>query len=412
MAAKKLSKKEQRVKNVEASKGRLTAMSGMSRAQRIDSIVRAHPDTVRRASSYSTSYMLRRPTGILGLDLGLGGGFPAGATSVIWGPDGVGKDYLLWRTLAESQRIFGEDFAACVYLTEFLTDKRYIRDRCGLKIGLTDGEIDEINLILESRGRPHLTDEQAWHYQEKVGEIITITGSTAEVGFDRIMDFVQSNAMQIVAVNSIGFLYTEVKEAAESFADNPQQRNEAIALTKFITKMSTILNRGGPGGERNETSTILINQARSKDAAPMGRAPTEKEKMKSAADVWALKHGKAIDLRLHSTERLYPGGKTTLPAIGRKKTWELMKGKLGTHEGKKGEFDYYFKTGADVVADLIDTAIALGVVDAGGGGNYEFEGMKFRGRATFAEEVRDNEGLAIELRESCLKKTPVVFRTS
>jgi hypothetical protein len=416
-AAKKkiVDKKAQRAENRAKASAQRDAMASLPKSQRIELLLSQHPQHVQRASEANTSYLLRRPTGILGLDLDLGGGWPAAATSVIWGKDGVGKDYLLWRSMAESQQLYKDDFAAVVYLTEFLTDKRYIRDRCGLKIGMSDEEIDELNALLTARGRPKLTDEQAWYYQETQGQVITITGATAEVGFDRIIDFVSSNTVQIAAVNSIGFLHTEMKDATASIADNPQQRNEAVALTKFMTKLSTILNRGGPGGERIETAVLLLNQARTKDAPSMpGRPATEKDKMKSAADVWAVKHGKAIDLFLHNGEKIYDGGKDAngKPSgkqVGRRKSYELIKGKLGTHEGKKGEFDYYFRTGADVIKDLVDTGVTVGAV-ARSGAYYTIDDVTVQGYDKFVSHVRELEELQHMIRSSVMKKSSILFR--
>lgn len=394
-------------------------MSLTERTARLDAIIEANDGYVHRANEANMSYMLRRPTGITSLDLALGGGFPAAAASVIVGPDGVGKDYLLWRTMAVSQRLYGKDFAAAVYLTEFLADKRYIRDRCGLKIGLSDAEIDEINVELERRDRPRLTDEQAWHYQETEGTVITITGATAETGFDRILDFVKSNTCQIVAVNSIGFLFTEVKEAMESLAENPQQRNEAVALTKFTTHLATHLNRGGPDGERIETAVLLINQMRSKDPPRIpGRVPSARDKMKPAAEAWALKHAKAIELALYPVEgkvgRLY-GPDDPNKLIGRKKAWEITKGKLGLHEGAKGEFDYYFTTGADIAGDLYDAAVSVGLIEAEGAwASLVVNGeviMRVNGRNAFRARLTEDPELVDFIRDACCRKAPTVFRT-
>lgn len=418
MAAKKkiVDKKQQRANVVQQKKEFRKSLSGMEKKDRISALLAAHPQYVQRASEFDTSYMLRRPTGLMSMDIGLGGGWPAAAASVLVGPDGAGKDYLLWKSMAESQQIYQDDFAAAVYLTEFLPDKRYIRDKCGLKIGLSDREIDEINLALENRGRAKLTDEQAWHYQETIGSVLTITGATAEVGFDRILDFTQTNACQIVAVNSIGFLYTEVKDAMASMADNPQQRNEAVALTKFITHLATMLNRGGPDRERNETSVLLINQMRSKDASGgiPGRILQDKDKMKPAAEAWALKHGKAIELSVWKDgPKLYDGdpAKGGAKIIGQTRRWEVTKGKLGTHEGKKGTFDYYFDKGADHTGDLLQVGLTLGVIEKNGAW-LEFADAKVQGEDKMRAKLDAQPDLREYLKEMCIRKTPLVFRTS
>jgi hypothetical protein len=59
------------------------------------------PIPVIRGSEASSSYLLRRPTGITSLDIALAGGFPGGTVSVLVGPDGVGKDFLFWTMAAD-----------------------------------------------------------------------------------------------------------------------------------------------------------------------------------------------------------------------------------------------------------------------------------------------------------------------
>ena len=74
---------------------------------------------VQMASELTSSYVLRRLTGVPRLDIALAGGWPAGAVSVLCGPEGAGKDFLLWRTAARCQAIYGEDFSMAIMLTEF-----------------------------------------------------------------------------------------------------------------------------------------------------------------------------------------------------------------------------------------------------------------------------------------------------
>lgn len=408
-AAKLAAKKEAKQAAKEEGKNR-----PLTRLQRIQILLDKHPETVHRASEADTSYLLRRPTGIPSLDIALGGGFPAAAPSVIVAPEGVGKDYLLWTTMAMTQGIYGKDFAAVVYMTEFLADKRFIRDRCGLRIGMSNKEIDELNKSRVKRNLAKLTDEQAWHYQEKIGEVLLVYGATAEEGFDRILDFVKINTCQIAAVNSIGFLYTDAKEAADSLSDNPQRSSEAIALTKLSTHLATILNRGGPDGERSETAVLLINQVRAKDAPKIpGRTPTEKDKTKPAAEAHALKHGKAIELTMYNGAKLYEGDpKEGAPVIGRMKTWEITKGKLGTHEGKKGEYRYFFKTGADIEDDLITTGQEAGLIELAGTHNYTIPGLDFRAnsRDKLRRALVENPEMTDFLREEVMRAAPLDFR--
>lgn len=182
-------------------------------------------DVIRLAGDEDSLYILRRPTGIMSLDIAMAGGFPASAPSVVTGPDGAGKDYLIWKTCAEVQRLYGENFRMVAYFTEFLPDKNFMRHMCGLKVGFTKSELDEMDQARMAVGIPAFTAEERADYSTEVGEIGIIAGVTAEEGFDAILKIVQSNTCQIVIVNSIGFLQTQAKEDLDSFKEFAQQRD-------------------------------------------------------------------------------------------------------------------------------------------------------------------------------------------
>lgn len=392
------------------------------RAKAIDRVVSEAaglygPGRVELSENTHASYLLRRPTGILSLDLALAGGFPAAAPSVLVGPEGVGKDYLLWRTAAETQRIYGEDFLMACYFTEFKPDKLYMKNMCGFQIAFSETEIEELDRARRDKGQRSLSAQEVDHYRHKIGDFIAIYGVSADHGFDQLFELIRTNFCQLVAVNSIGFMQTEAKEATDSYEEFPQQRNEAMLLSKALPQYAMYLNQKDQWGRPNETSLILVNQVRSKDNAqrPMkGRMPQEKDGYKTAANAWALKHGKAIELFLHQGPRIVD--KTSDPplALGRKKQWELTKGKLGTHEGIRGEFDYFFGYGADLEGDLLNVAIGMGLIEQSGAwytySNGSFQ-LKAQGIHNASDILRNDTDLVQHLREQCLITAEISCRT-
>jgi len=213
-----------------------------SKKARIDNLIASinthhKREVITRASDVMTSYLLRRPSGILSFDLALAGGWPAGALSVITGPDGAGKDYHLNRAIAECQRIYGDDCAVVIYSTEFKFDKLFARNMCGVQVALTDEEIAEINHSRLQHGQEPLSEEERKELQTEVGRIILIEGVIAEDGLDIVLDCVASNEFQIVAINSLGVLQTAAKEDTDSLRDFAQQSNEAILVSKFMPKL-------------------------------------------------------------------------------------------------------------------------------------------------------------------------------
>jgi hypothetical protein len=404
---------------------------GLSKAQRLDRVLadaekRYGPGRVQRASETAGSYLLRRPTGILSLDLGLAGGFPAAAPSVIVGPDGAGKDYLLWLTAAECQRLYGDDFCCAIYFTEFKPDKQYMKDFCGFQVAFSEQEIEELNLIRITKGQPELTEDEIDHYRHQIGNVTFIYGVTAEEGFDTIFDLLQENICQFIAVNSLGYLQTEAKEKTEGFEEFAQRSSEATLLSKVMPQFSMYLNRGGPGGEPNETSLLLLNQVRANDApvrAMPGRPPQEKDKYKAAVSAWALKHGKAIELFIHNGRRIYDeagaagssfGSEKEKLVLGRFKQWELTKGKLGTHEGIKGELKYFYGEGVDKVGDLITVALRYGVLSQKGSWYVYDEGVEYdfkvNSLARAYEHLRGAPEAVEHLKARCYQEAGIPFR--
>ena len=369
---------------------------------------------IRLAGETTSSYLLRRPTGIISLDIALNGGFPASAPVVLCGPDGAGKDYILWRTWAEAQRIYGENFAAAVYLTEFKADKLFMKDICGLQIALTDEELAELDAARTNIGLPALTEEERAHYKHQVGEIMIIQGEIADVAFDILAKCLESNAFQFIAVNSIGFLQTEAKEDVDSFADFAQQSNEAALLNKVLPKYAMLLNRIDNEGESNETTIVFVNQMRARRDQVRKRPgiPTqEKDKYEPGSKAWALKHGKAIELTLHKGKAHFE--ESSKERLGREVPWEITKGKLGTHEGIRGTFDFFYDLGADVTGDLINTALNLEVLVQGGSWiSYDHPeiGFKAQGRMEAKKIVYESRELQDALRRDCLTAAKVVYR--
>lgn len=371
------------------------------------------PIPVVRASETSSSYLLRRPTGITSIDLVLAGGFPAGTVSVLVGPDGVGKDFLFWTTAAEVQRIYKNNFRMAVYLTELKMDKHFVRDLCGFKIACTPQELDEIDQCRSRNGSAPLTEDERKEYSTSVGELFLMQGVTAEEALDTLTDFVRSNGCQLVGVNSLGFFETNAKAEKESLSEAPQQRSEAQVLTRFMTRLSNIMNQVvlNPATgelESNETTVVLVNQVRSRDAVPQmrGRPAQEKDKYKSASEAWAVKHGKVIELSLHKGTKIYD--EATKTYLGKEVNWEVTKGKLGLHEGHRGSFKFYYSGGVNKTHDLVMTAKGLGLIE--GTTWLTYGDVKAQGIDNFCSKIEGNRALYRQLRKKCFAAAKVIYR--
>lgn len=379
-------------------------------------------DVIRRADEAMTSHLLRRPTGIMSLDISIGGGFPSSALSVITGEDGVGKDYILNCMIRELQHNYGKEMRVAVFSTEFPYAKDYARNVCGVKVADTDEEIEEKNFGRMKRGMDPLTEEEVAALKEQVGEILLIQGVNADQGLDVILDVVATGQFQMVAINSLGVFETSSKESKESVEEHAAQSSEAQLLSRWIPKLFMLLNRVTPEGHRNETTIIATNQVRSNRDQPKtkpGMATPNYLKIQPGSGSWALKHGKALDLWLykHDTKDNMIYDDTVKPPelLGRRIFWKLLKGKLGTHDGKTGNYEYYFAEGADLVGDLLATGVALDVIEKNGA-YYRYTNDE--GEVLFAAQggekacaaLRASPELQYVVREAILSKSGLVCR--
>jgi|GEM_PF-1844835 len=379
---------------------------------------------VRMASEVRTPYHLRRPTGVLGLDIALGGGFHAGGGVQIYGSESVGKTYLAFKTIAEHQRIYGEDATALIFGTEIRTDKGFAR-KAGVCVGYSDYEISEFEEIRVRDGLPKFTKDEVADLKKNIGTIVFQAAETADVGFDVIVDALREDVFNIVLIESLGALITEAM--GEKDVGAKHVGGSAGVITMFQNKIYPLfmLDRDEEGSIL-ETTIIGINQARAEMDRPSPRSP----KIHEAAGAFAWKHGQLANIELRKGVPIRE--KAGEPPIGRVVNWKIAKGKAGTHDGLAGEYDYYhvprgdpvfwkdveeiYMGGVDSVTDAYNAAKKLGVIQAAGAWLTweDLEGntvIRANGKAKFVEELAQNtEEYVGLLRQQCLKKSGLLVR--
>lgn len=377
------------------------------------------------ASDSESSYYLRRPTGITSLDIKLKGGFPAGTPCVLSGPDGAGKDMLLWMTCAEQQRIYGDDFACMIYLTEFKMDKVFMKDICGFHIGFTDQEIDELNELRARVDKDPLTEEEEEWYRKQTGIVSIVEPPNADKGFDAIADGLHLGIYQVLIINSLGNLDTYAKQQKDSLEEHAQQASPASLLARFTPRCKSALNSPlrdldgkviiDENGKalRNESLLLLVDQVRAdRHANTNTKDKRERTRYISASGSWALKHDKAIELQLHKGSKI--GDKDTkgkFKIMGVERDYEVVKGKFGLHEGITGSFPVINDRGVDREADLLHVAIDCGVIHQGGA-YFSYDGesaWRVQGKEKAIEELKD-EMTFVEIRDACFKAHGILYR--
>lgn len=324
------------------------------------------------ASEAPNVYFLRRPSGIVELDMHTGGGAPAGGLVYLSGPDGAGKTFLLHKYFAMLQRLYGHKARIGYAVSEGPVDQLRMR-ATGVQVAVPDETIEALNQARKERGEPPLAKEEEKELQTQVGDIEVIRAPTAERMLQTIVTAVESKAFDIIALDSVSALIPEA-EAGKNLDEYAQQAAAASALTRFF--LHYLPTTTGFHGV-NETTVFFVSQVRSNRKKSEAQAHIAKYmKEWSAQGAWAAKHGKLIDIcvwgsspekevQRHDVVGL--GGVTREErrvAVRKTMHWQILKGKAGTHDGITGEVDFNYDVPpfTDDFRDLIITALTKGVI--------------------------------------------------
>jgi RecA/RadA recombinase len=303
------------------------------------------------------TYFLRRPSGIMSLDVHTGGGLPAGGLTYLSGPDGAGKTFLLYKYFAMNQRLYGPKSCIALGATEAAPDHFFMR-KCGMQIAIPEEMIDERVQELKIRGLPPYTKEQLKDFRSAtMGHVKVVLGGTGEEVLDGLLDCFQSKAFDIIGLDSVSACLPAA-DKQKDLDENAKRAAAAGLLTKFFQHY---LNGTTGYYGNNPTTVIFTSQVRANpDKNKPGPAAMWAREY-AAVGAWAAKHGKLIDILVMPGKK----DKETLATgtmsddeiekerkrriqVGKTIRYEVTKGKAGIHEGITGEFEFHFPIGASM----------------------------------------------------------------
>lgn len=378
---------------------------------------------ITEASEDNASYLLRRSTGVMGLDIALGGGLHGGGLIEVHGGQSVGKTHLAYRVAGQVQQAYGSAARIGIGMTEANIDKSFART-CGCCVAYSNSEIEELNLIRVNKGWPEFTPEEVEDLRMQVGKFYLIRGGTGDEMLTSVLSFLESvgNECQLIILESLGALLTPDQD--EKDVGDRVYGGSAGIVTTFIAKLNPLLIMPREDGSQSETTILAINQARANiDGGPRG------PKTKPASGAWAFKHAQLASIELRRGDTLWADGSHTRQ-VGKEVRWSLTKGKAGCHDGLKGVYNYYHVPrdqpvfwkdylaygstwGIDTITDLVETARSVGAISASGAWlrwQVGEEEIKAQGVAQFAQVLVDNPLLTSPLKEDCLRASKVMAR--
>ncbi len=287
-------------------------------------------------------------SGSMALDHALGiGGYPRGRIVEVYGPESGGKTTLTLHAIAEAQKAGG---VAAFIDAEHAFDVTYAR-----AVG-----VDTERLLVSQPD----TGEQAL----EICEMLT-----------------RSGAVDLVVIDSVAALTP--KAEIEGDMGDAHMGLQARLMSQALRKLTAVAHK-------TETTLIFINQLRQKIGVVFGNPETT-----TGGNALKFYASVRIDVR-----RIGPV-KTGEESIGSRTRAKVVKNKCAP-PFKDAEFDIRWGTGIDSAADLIDYALALGVVEKSGS-HLSFAGEHLgQGRERAREAVLAKGTLAGALRSAVEAAAP------
>jgi RecA/RadA recombinase len=304
---------------------------------------------IAHADDVVNPYFLRRPSGIMQLDIDTGGGLPAGGVSMLSGPDNTGKTFLLYKYCAQQQRLYGNNCAVAIAPVEGAPDYFFMR-KCGFMVAIPDAMIEERNQKRKERGLPLFTKEERMMLKHQVGTVILLAGKDGEDLLDAVHESVRSNVFNIIGIDSITALLPQQGAKQDTLHDQGQRASHASLVTNFFARLYPFFL--GMWG-RNDTTIICTQQVRSNPAA----ATSPYVKAWAPAGSYAAKHGKMIDLLVYNGEKIRKRKDDETSVLGKWINWETLKGKGGTHDNIRGDVAFYYDNLTYDLHDIVTTGI-------------------------------------------------------
>lgn len=310
------------------------------------------------ADRVPNTYEVRRPSGVMQLDIDTGGGIPAGGLTYLAGPEGAGKTHLLYKYMAWHQRIYGDE--SCIGMCSAETQFDWKRAlECGMRLRVPPRMVQQWREQRQQRNQPDFTKEELEHFNQQIGEFVFIGGDTGEESMGAILEAVKTGIFGIIGLDSVNGLLPEAL-ASKDLDDADKIAAHATLMTRFLVRyvpLARNLDRS------NETTLVFIQQVRANPAKKSAQ-PHIAQRMKDwgITGSWAEKHFKLIHVMVSSGKRIERQVNKVKTVVGKELMWDIAKGKAGTHDNIQGSVPFYYEGGIDDMSSAIVTGTRLGVI--------------------------------------------------
>ena len=335
----------------------------------------------------------RIKTGVLGLDVRIGGGVPLGAMTILSGFESTGKTTVACKTIANAQKTCRQCFQP---IQQFVDDETgELTYACDCKAPTPMRVV-----YIDVEGTLDLSWTAALGVD--VDAVRLVVPDYAEQALDILDALVRTGEVDLIILDSLAALAptTEIEKSTEDWQVGLQAR----LLGKMCRKLTASWNSLGIDNPR-KPAVIAINQLR--------------EKMVLHGDPITMPGGNAIRffasiiLRFRNAGWVTSNGKKEGTRVGAEIAFRQMKNKTAAQH-EEGVFKLYNVSHGDIVKGDVNTAemiieqgVLLGVIHKGGSWlSYGIEGtesfVKAQGEVKFTQQVMENPDLFQELQDVIL----------
>lgn len=285
------------------------------------------------------------PTGCLSLDMALGiGGVPRGRIIEVYGPESSGKTTVCLHVIAEAQKLGG---TAAFVDAEHALDPRYAQS-----LGV------------------------------KIEDLYVSQPDNGEQALDIVEALVRSGAIDIIVVDSVAALTPKAEIEGDMAANHVGL--QARLMSQALRKLTAIISK-------TKTCLIFINQLREKVGLVFGNpevTPGGK----------ALKFYCSVRMDVRKKDAIKDGG----DVVGNKTAIKVVKNKMAP-PFRTAEFDIIYGKGISKEGNIVDLAVANGIIKKSGSWlSYNDEKIG-QGRDKVVQYLKENPEFAQEI-ESLVKE--------
>lgn len=309
----------------------------------------------------------RLPTGILSLDIALGGGIPRGRFSEISGAYSSTKTSIALHIISKAQKL-------------------------GLTCALADVEGTTDEAFLK-------------RFDIDVDSLIYYRPDGLEEATEVMLTLQKSGKVQLGVIDSIAAMSPN-KEQSSTMDKTIQMGVPQSLLSEFFRKYQANNNR--LERELKESFTLIgINQLREKIGAYGDPEYTPGGRAKGFTA--------SVDLRLRRGDWISEGTGENKEIVGQVTKFKIEKNKT-SQRMRTGEFDYYFtpdnsagvpENHYDTIKDIIVCAVTWGIIERGGAW-YNYGDNKYKGLDALVEALRNDsellEQMTQDIKEVALRK--------